>query len=1095
MPTAILSALQRFAASAADKLRANTGEPEDHLRNPLDTFFQEAGKALGIQVQVLGEVHVENMGRPDFAVRCNGALCGYVEVKQPGKGADPRRFRTRHDKAQWERFRNFPNILYTDGNEWCLFQDGGEGSLRALSGRVERDGAQAATEADAVDLEQLLRAFFSWDPIVPRNPSQLADMLAPLCRLLRDEVKDAMQDEASPLVQLAKEWRAALFAWVNDDTFADAYAQTVTFALLLARVQGSEIADVDQAVQSLAADHALLSKALQVLTISLPSGELPTSVRLLRRVLSKVSPENWRETRGRDPWLYFYEHFLAAYDPELRKDVGAYYTPVEVVQAQVRLVDRLLTDRLGKPEGFASEGVLTLDPAVGTGTYLLGIIRHVLERTEAEQGPGATPGVASALAQQLHGFEILVGPYAVAQLRLENDLSERGATLPDGGAHVYLTDTLESPNITPQFPALLYRELSQQHEKALAVKAAKPVLICIGNPPYDRHKTAQTASKKETGGWVRWGDEDENGRYVPERAILESFVAPVREAGKSIHLKNLYNFYVYFWRWALWKVFECDTSQGPGVVSFITASSYLHGPAFAGMRETLRRMCDELWIIDLGGEGRGTRRDENVFAIQTPVAIAVAVRYGTESPSTPAAVHYCRIEGGREEKYARLAAIRDFGSLTWEDCPSEWSARFVPLGQGVFYAWPLLTDLMPWQHSGVEFKRTWPISFDEATLRKRWEALLCSPSRATAFKETRDRKIDTQVRSIRNSTELPVLQSLPPETPCPTLDAYGFRSFDRQLAIADNRVGDYLRPPLWLSHSPRQIYFASLSTEPLDQGPALTISSAIPARHYFNGRGGKDILPLYRDPACEHPNLCPGLLELLGRIYGRPVTAEDMAAYLYGILAHPGYTDRFYEELTDMELRAPLTADAGLFQRVAGLGRRLLWLHSYGERLTPEGMQPGRIPPGAAKCLTAIPGTAEGYPETFDHDAATQTLRVGEGRFAPVSSAVWDFEVSGRKVLQSWLKYRMRSGAGRRSSPLDAIRPSSWSAACTTDLLQLLWVLQDTVDIYPEQAGLLDAVLAGPLLPAQALPPVPEAAREAPSGPRGRTTQRQGSLL
>ena len=111
-----------------------------------------------------------------------------------------------------------------------------------------------------------------------------------------------------------------------------------------------------------------------------------------------------------DPWLYFYEDFLAVYDPKLRKDIGAYYTPVEVVRAEVRLIDDLLTNRLGKKLGFANRDVVTLDPAVGTGTYLLGVIQHALEKVRSREGTGAVAGQATALAKNIYGFEILVGP-------------------------------------------------------------------------------------------------------------------------------------------------------------------------------------------------------------------------------------------------------------------------------------------------------------------------------------------------------------------------------------------------------------------------------------------------------------------------------------------------------------------------------------------------------------------------------------------------------------------------------------------------------------------------------------------------------------
>ena len=210
-----------------------------------------------------------------------------------------------------------------------------------------------------------------------------------------------------------------------------------------------------------------------------------------------------------------------------------------------------------------------------------------------------------------------------------------------------------------------------------------------------------------------------------QRPILRDFLDPVISAGHGGHLKNLYNLYVYFWRWALWKVFEQGSGSGPGIVSFISASSYLHGDAFVGMREQMRRQCDEIWVLDLGGEGRGTRRDENVFDIQTPVAIAVAFRVRARRKRTrPPASTTPRVEGTREEKLAALDAINAFSTVEWQECPDSWQTPFRPGGEGGYFGWPLLKDLMPWQHSGTQLKRTWPIAPDTETLERRWRALL-----------------------------------------------------------------------------------------------------------------------------------------------------------------------------------------------------------------------------------------------------------------------------------------------------------------------------------------------------------------------------------
>jgi predicted helicase len=731
--------------------------------------------------------------------------------------------------------------------------------------------------------------------------------------------------------------------------------------------------------------------------------------------------------------------------------------------------------------GFADPNVVTLDPAVGTGTYLLGVIEHALRRIESQQGHGAVSGEATALANNLYGFEVMVGPYAVAELRVSRALRDRGAQLPKDGSHVYLTDTLESPHAEPPQLPLFLRPIADQHAKALKVKSKVPVIVCLGNPPYDRHEAATIRNKASAGGWVRWGD-TESGKD----AILRDFLDPASAAGYGVHLKNLYNLYVYFWRWALWKVFESETSTGPGIVSFISASSYLDGDAFCGMREHIRRLCDEVWILDLGGEGRGTRQSENVFAIQTPVAIAVAVRSSKVEKKKPAKVHFARLEGTRDAKLDALEGIEGFAKVKWRECPDDWQAPFRPAGKGDYFTWPLLADLMPWQHSGAQFKRTWPIAPDSDTLKARWRALLKSQDRAGALRETRDRHVNSTYPILPGSTKVSnpnlSINQLPGNAPTPRIEQYAYRSFDRQWILADSRLGDFLRPDLWRAHGERQVYLTSLLyNQPLGRGPALTACAHIPDLDHFRGSfGAKQVLPLYRSPNAEEENIVPGLLELLRKQYQRQVSPEDFVAYTYGVLAQSFFTSHFSKELGTRELRVPITKNSTLFERVRASGARLLWLHTYGERFVPKGKHRGTIPPGKAKCTKAVPGDADGYPESFSYNDVTRTLTVGEGKFSPVTSEVYEFEVSGLKVLQSWLKYRMKDGAGKGGSPLNEIRPEHWTSQFTTELLELLWILEATVEIYPEQARLLEDVISGDIFQANELPTVPPEMRKPP---------------
>ncbi len=839
-----------------------------------------------------------------------------------------------------------------------------------------------------------------------------------------------------------------------------------------------------------------------------------------------------------DPVIRFYELFLKEYDAEMRMDRGVFYTPRPVVSYIVRSVDELLRTEFGLVDGLADtttwgemvqrrkdltipEGVSAdkgfvqiLDPATGTGTFLveaIDVIHKTLESKWTRRGHRKkeieslwNDYVPKHLLTRLYGYELLMAPYAIAHLKVSLKLYETGYRFNSSErARAYLTNTLEPARDYSSTFEFAIPALAHEVRAVNKIKTTVPVTVCLGNPPYDRHDAIDPENephRSQYGGWVRFGDplsgngiKDERGRKRKLRtaetrlearqqlAILSDFTAPAIAAGHGVQVKNLYNLYVYFWRWALWKVFEHKTAHGPGVVSFISASSYLDGDAFSGMRELLCRQCDEIWVLDLGGEGRGPRKSDNVFAIQTPVAIAVAVRTQEVKKDTPAAVRYARIEGKREEKLATLDAITDFSTVPWQDCPTDWQAPFLSTNQSVYFGWPQLTDLMPWQHSGAQLKRTWPIASDVETLERRWRGLLQAGDRSEAFRETRDRKIHSRHPALlkEGTVETPIAQ-LPTDAPTPGAERYAYRSFDRQWVIADTRLGDYLRPVLWRARSEQQVYVTSLLTKPLGAGPALTACAIVPDLDHFCNRGAKDTIPLYRTADASQANILPDLLDILGAAYRRAVTPEDFLAYAYGALAQPAFTERFATELETRELRVPITKDAALFDQVRAVGAQLLWLHTYGERFVPNGKQSGQVPSGAALCARAVPGDADGYPDKFTYDEATCTLHVGDGAFAPVAPEVYEFEVSGLKVVRSWLKYRMRKGAGKKSSPLDDLRPERWTSAFTTELLELLWVLEATVAVYPEQERLLEEVVEGDCFQACDLPPVQDNRRKPP---------------
>jgi len=1082
----------RFIAEARERLAAGNASGEAQLIAPVDGLLSSFGRAIGRTITPVHQQQAQDgiCARPDIAVRLDGLLVGYVEVKAPGKGADPDRFAMAHDKEQWARLKALPNLIYTDGGEWALYRAGSRACCASLPDLCTLRGARVS--AGQVDsLAKLVREFLSWAPIVPGSAEQLAETLAPLCRIVRDDVLAAVRRPDSALTQLAKDWRKVLFPDADDAQFADAYAQTLTYALLLARLdrvtrdQGN--LNASRAAEALVAGHGLLAQALKVLADQRALDEIGTGVALLERAISAVDPARVAGGPDEDKWLYFYEHFLGAYDPVLRNDRGVYYTPVEVVSCQVSLVSQLLTKKFSRVYSFADDGVVLLDPAAGTGTYLLAAIDRALSIVRERAGPGAVGGRATMLARNIHAFEILVGPYAVAHLRLTQRLNDACASLPDGGVNVYLCDTLESPHAAPPgWLPLALRRLGEEHERARRVKAETRVLVCVGNPPYDRHRAEPTAADGRRGGWVRHGDGADKGIFI-------DFIEPARRAGAGVHLKNAYNLYAYFWRWALWKVFE--STNGPGIVSFITASSYLSGPAFIGMREVMRRTFDELWIIDLEGDAHGARKTENVFNIQTPVAIAVGVRYGPPRPEVPATARYTRLTGSRKEKLLVLARIEQFDDVTWSSCPDGWHAPFLPEGRNQDYpSFPALTDLFPWQQSGVQMKRNWPRATTRGILYRRWEMLLAATSgeRRALFRETGYRAVDRSGRDLIDvSRRLPPIRSLKEGSAPVDPTRYGFRSLDRQWLLPDARLGDRMRPPLWLAYGSQQVFLTSLLSKALGAGPAATVTALIPDLDHFSGRGGKDIIPLWRNREATEPNVTRGLLKHLSTAYGFTVTPEGLLCYCYSLLACCGYARGYMEELRIPPLRVPLTADGNVFAEASAEGRRLVWLHTYGERCVPKGWVAGRIPQGKARALSPIPGKPAGYPEESWHDENTETLHVGAGTFCPVPREAWDFEISGLFPLHGWLDHRMKHPAGKRSSPLDEVTPQSWPPEFTDELLELLWILEATVEAQPRLDSLLHKITTGPFLTAETLPSPAKEERRPPTADRAREKTRQ----
>ena len=487
----VADAVSQYGASTKSKLAsiAISGAPEDQLRGPLEALIRDLAELGGLpagSVHLIGETTLSDIKtRPDFAATVSKALVGFIEVKAPGKGADPRRFDNEHDKDQWDKLKSLPNLVYTDGNAFSLWRDGKLASdIVRLDGNVESSGAKLAAPDSLVPL---ISDFLRWAPIPPKTAKQLAEVSARLCRLLRDEVIEQMALGSPALTGLAQDWRKLLFPQADDAQFADGYAQAVTFGLLVARARDISLAHgTEEAAQELRKSNSLIGTALRLLTENSSNQEaLKTSLGTLTRVLDAV---NWHTISKDKPeaWLYFYEDFLEVYDNTLRKKTGSYYTPPEVVSAMVNLVDEALRGPLfERPTGFAAPDVVVADPAVGTGTFLLGVLRRIASTVAKDQGEGAVRGAIEAAAKRIIGFEIQFGPFAVAQLRLIAELQALMNKPPLPELRLFITDTLGNPFIEEERLGQTYEPIAVSRRAANKVKKEERITVVIGNPPYN----------------------------------------------------------------------------------------------------------------------------------------------------------------------------------------------------------------------------------------------------------------------------------------------------------------------------------------------------------------------------------------------------------------------------------------------------------------------------------------------------------------------------------------------------------------------------------------------------------------------------------
>jgi hypothetical protein len=928
------------------------------------------------------------------------------------------------DRKQLEKYLELPNLLYTNFWDLKLFQEKHEVIQAVLLPRLCLDPAAPYTtrlaDHDPAPALVLLARFFAYSIPYIGKPSQLCQYLARAARLVRGAVEEAMDAAPadSPLGQIYSEFRDILFFELDQKEFADAYAQTLAYGLLLARqAAAGQVLTLTTAHTFISPErHRLLSATLNLLAQPPVTAMVGWSLASLLELVNQVDPGVLAyEDPTHDPLLYFYEDFLAEYDPELRRKRGSYYTPPAVVNFQTRVINRLLVDVFDRRYGLADEGIEILDPAVGTGTYLVSALGEGCRHLRRAMGEAAVAQAATHLGTHLHGFEIQVGPYAVAHYRLATAVQEYGGRI-TGRLPIYLTDTLlpshGQPRVTPHF-GFMSAPITEERQGADRVKAAIPIMVIMGNPPYGR-------GRAETG-WV-W------------EVLMEDFRREVPPEYR-VDLKNLAEWYAYFYRWALWKLFEQEHAAKKGILSFITNSRWLIGGAFGGMRQMFRRCFDRIYLLDLHGDGRaplpaGVDSDQNVFDIQVGVAIAVCVADGSRGEEE-AEVFYADCWGTRATKEEWLNLFPDHLPLNrFEPVPGSGQDPFYP-GLGVDFAeWPDLPAIFLKNFSGVQTKRDkLVIAPTRQELENKIRGFITAPAhqQAEIFHETEARTVS---RALSH-----------PFDPA-KITSYAYRPLDNQYLYNNSAYIDRPRPTLQSSWAVNNVSLATLRYSH-GRGPVVFFQNNIPDLHAFRGSYGGHIFPFWdrSNGAWSTHNFHPALLDNLSSHWGREVTPEELFAYCYGVLGWEGYSLRFARELARSFPRLPFPRDEALFKEGAALGQRLVNLHSFRERYPGDGS-------------ITIQGAAATIDKN-DYDPQSRRLALaGETFAAPVSPEAWGYVVSGYEVLRQWVKRR----AGL---PL--------TLEIQSQLLDVIWAVEQTVNLRPALNDFGERLLTAPHLSMQEL--------------------------
>jgi len=953
-------------------------------------------------------------GNPDFRVwDGKNHITGYIEAKDPSIS----NLDWIEDSEQLKRYKSiFPNVILTNFYEFRLYRDG-ELIKKVFVGRPAL--AKKLKTAPPVENEagffDLFNTFFSFSLPQVRNAKNLALELAKRTRFLRDEVVSIEMAEEErkgkkAILGFFEAFKKYLIGTLTEQSFADLYSQTITYGLFAARTRSDNSFNRELAFKYIPNTIGILRDVFRFISLEEPPKPLQIIVDDIAEVLSvtdvkKILQDYYREGKGKDPIIHFYETFLSAYDPSVRDKRGVYYTPEPVVGYIVRSINQILKTHFEISDGLAGENVTLLDPAGGTLTFPAEAIKMaVTEFTEKYGSGGKANLIKNQILKNFYAFELMMAPYAIGHLKMSFLFEELGYRLNDEERFkLYLTNTLEMEDLEQvQIPGL--SSLSEESHLAGRVKKEQPLLVILGNPPYSGISSNINVWTEKL---LKQNIDDAQSYYEVD--------------GKPLGEKKLWlqDDYVKFLRFAQWKIHQA----GFGVAGMITNHSYLDNPTFRGMRQSLMNTFNEIYILDLHGNSLKKEicpdgsKDENVFDIRQGTAIALFVKQKDKKDCN---VYHADRFGLREEKYNWLDS-HNFKTKNYHSIQpkSPWYF-FVPRNTKNithYLEWNKITDIFPVNNAGIVTARDrFAIDFDLISLKNRILQFRNLRIDDSLIKETYNLKDTSTFKLTKFRNEAAKDDSWENNFKQITYRPFDVRYIYYSKWVVERPIYDTMQH-MFKDNIGLTIGRAGQVVGTDHSWSLVFITKNVIDFNLFY-RGGELLFPLYLfkvqttkkphvqsmilfEPEAKYdsknrtPNIDKKLYETLDKTYNKKLAPEKILFYIYSVFYSNIYRDKYAEFLKIDFPRVPFTKNYDLFIEMAELGKQLTDLHLLKSKLLD-------------KPVSKYQGESENDKvEKIVYNEAQKTIHINNKKyFDNVSPEVWNYQIGGYQVLHKYLKDR-----------------------------------------------------------------------------------------